>query len=384
MKSIYTLALSALLLTGCAQKTSQKNTEAESKPATTNILGISYPMVNPDLTVTVRVNAPTADSVTLDLMKKYPMTKNADGIWEATTEPQVVGFHYYFIDVDGAYVSDPSSELFFGCGLMASGVEIPEEGAEYSLEQQVPCGELRTQMYYSNITQAWRRCFVYTPPGYDDSDTRYPVLYLQHGSGEDETSWGVQGKTDIIMDNLIAGKLAVPMLVVMDRGYAVDPTVKPTPGGGRRFAGFNTFERVITEEVVPLIDKTYRTIADRDHRAISGLSMGGFQATSIGFNHTDMFANIAGFSGVSPVTEENWSTAYNGLFAHAEAFNSKIKVLYLSLGTEEAERFGMVTDFHNRLTEAGIDHVYYESPGTAHEWLTWRRSLHGFAQLLFK
>jgi enterochelin esterase family protein len=340
-------------------------------------------MVNPDLTVTVRVNAPTADSVTLDLMKKYPMTKNADGIWEATTEPQVVGFHYYFIDVDGAYVSDPSTELFFGCGLMAGGVEIPEAGADYALEQQVPRGELRTQMYYSDITQSWRRCFVYTPAGYDDDgSTRYPVLYLQHGSGEDETSWGVQGKTDIIMDNLIAGRLAVPMIVVMDRGYAVDPTAKPS--GDRRFAGFNTFERVVTEELVPLIDRTYRTIADRDHRAISGLSMGGFQATSIGFNHTDMFSAIAGFSGVSPVTAENWATAYNGLFADADAFNSKVKVLYLSLGTEEAARFKMVADFHEQLAKAGIKHVYYESPGTAHEWLTWRRSLHGFAQLLFK
>jgi enterochelin esterase family protein len=383
MKSIYTIALSALLLlTGCAQKANKAPIPVKFGPASTNILGISYPQVNPDLTVTVRVNAPTADSVTLDLMKKYPMTKNAEGIWEATTEPQVVGYHYYFIDVDGAYVSDPSSELVFGCGLMASGVEVPEKGADYSQEQQVPRGELRTQMYYSDITQSWRRCFVYTPAGYDDSDTRYPVLYLQHGSGEDETSWGIQGKTDIIMDNLIAGKLAVPMLVVMDRGYAVDPTVKPT--AGRRFAGFNTFERVITEEVVPLIDKTYRTIADRDHRAISGLSMGGFQATSIGFGHTDMFANIAGFSGVSGVTEEQWATAYNGLFADADAFNQKVKVLYLSLGTEEAARFKMVTDFHDRLTQAGIKHTYYESPGTAHEWLTWRRSLLGFAQLIFK
>jgi enterochelin esterase family protein len=377
------MALSALVLTGCAGQAGKTAALTEPQPATTNILGISYPMVNPDLTVTVRVNAPTADSVTLDLMKKYPMTKNADGVWEATTEPQVVGFHYYFIDVDGAYVSDPSSELFFGCGLMASGVEIPEADADYSLEQQVPRGELRTQMYYSDITQSWRRCFVYTPAGYDEDDTlRYPVLYLQHGSGEDETSWGVQGKTDISMDHLIAGKLAVPMIVVMDRGYATDPTAQPT--GDRRFGGFNTFERVVTEELVPLIDRTYRTLADRDHRAISGLSMGGFQATSIGFNHTDMFSAIAGFSGVSPVTADNWATAYNGLFADAKAFNEKVKVLYLSLGTEEAARFKMVADFHEQLTKAGINHVYYESPGTAHEWLTWRRSLHGFAQLLFK
>jgi enterochelin esterase family protein len=376
------LALSAFLLAGCAQKASQDAAPAGPMSATTNILGISYPKVNPDLSVTVRVDAPTADSVTLDLMKKYPMTKNADGVWEATTEPQVVGFHYYFIDVDGAYVSDPSSELFFGCGVMASGVEIPEEGADYSQEQAVPRGEMRTQTYYSDITQEWRRCFVYTPPGYDDGDTRYPVLYLQHGGGEDETSWGVQGRTDIIMDNLIAGKQAVPMIVVMDRGYAVDPTAKPTPD--RRFANFNTFERVVTQELVPLIDSEYRTLADRDHRAISGLSMGGFQATSIGFGHTDMFAYIAGFSGVSPVREEEWNTAYNGLFADPAAFSQKIKLLYLSLGTEEASRFKMVTEFHDRLTKAGINHVYYESPGTAHEWLTWRRSLHGFAQLLFK
>ena len=228
LKSILYTTLIASLITGCAQKPKEKEATAPVS-ASTNILGISYPVVNPDLSVTVRVNAPDADSVKLDLMKKYPMTKNADGIWEVTSEPQVPGFHYYFLEIDGCSVADPSSELFYGCGRMSSGIEIPEEGVDYYLPQHVPHGEIRTQMYYSDITQAWRKCLVYTPAGYDENNTqKYPVLYLQHGSGEDETGWSNQGKADNILDNLIAGQKAVPMLVVMDRGYATDPTEKET------------------------------------------------------------------------------------------------------------------------------------------------------------
>ena len=266
---------------------------------------------------------------------------------------------------------------------MSSGIEIPEEGVDYYLPQHVPHGEIRTQMYYSDITQAWRKCLVYTPAGYDENNTqKYPVLYLQHGSGEDETGWSNQGKADNILDNLIASQKAVPMLVVMDRGYATDPKEKETGQKGR--FNFNTFERVVINELIPMIDKNYRTLPDREHRAIAGLSMGGFQAVSIGLAHLDKFAHIGGFSGGGRMNSNELNTAYNGVFADAEAFNQKVKTLYISLGTEEAARFKNVTEFHDALTQANINHIYYESPGTAHEWLTWRCSLHQFAGLIFK
>lgn len=323
LKSILYTTLIASLITGCAQKPKEKEATAPVS-ASTNILGISYPVVNPDLSVTVRVNAPDADSVKLDLMKKYPMTKNADGIWEVTSDPQVPGFHYYFLEIDGCSVADPSSELFYGCGRMSSGIEIPEEGVDYYLPQHVPHGEIRTQMYYSDITQAWRKCLVYTPAGYDENNTqKYPVLYLQHGSGEDETGWSNQGKADNILDNLIASQKAVPMLVVMDRGYATDPKEKETGQKGR--FNFNTFERVVINELIPMIDKNYRTLPDREHRAIAGLSMGGFQAVSIGLAHLDKFAHIGGFSGGGRMNSNELNTAYNGVFADAEAFNQKVK-----------------------------------------------------------
>ncbi|MCD7932412.1 MAG: esterase [Tannerellaceae bacterium] len=353
-------------------------------PAATNIPGIRYPVINPDLSVTLQVNAPEAKRVTLDMLEKYEMKKNADNVWEVTTKPQVPGFHYYFIEIDGLYVSDPSSEFFYGCGKMASGIEIPEEGTTFYLPQHVPQGEIRTQLYYSDITQSWRQCFVYTPPGYEeDTNKNYPVLYLQHGGGEDETSWSNQGKADYIMNNLIAAKNAVPMLVVMDRGYAVDPSKKREEQQG--MFRFDTFSDVVAQELVPFIDSNYRTFANRENRAIAGLSMGGFQAWQIGLNHTGMFSAIGGFSGGGSIPQGGQESAYSTLLQDPETLNKTMEVLYLSIGTEESKQFyETVNGFHRQLTEAGIKHVYYESPGTDHEWQTWRRSLHQFAQLLFK
>jgi enterochelin esterase family protein len=383
LHTILYVALAAGLLTACAQKPKEV-VPVGPQSATTNILGITYPMVNPDLSVTVRVNAPTADSVKLDLCDvKYPMTKNADGIWEVTSNPQVPGFHYYFIIIDGYSIADPSSQLFYGCSRMSSGIEIPEAGVDFYLPKEgVAQGEIRSQSYYSDITKAWRRCYVYTPAGYDTSTDRYPVLYLQHGGGEDESGWPNQGHTDVIMDNLIASKGSVPMIIVMDRGYATDPTVKPADRP-RGFFGDNTFERVVLNELVPMIDKNYRTIADREHRGIAGLSMGGFQATSIAFGNPDKFAYVGGFSGIGNITAEQLPTAYNGLFTDAAKFN-KDMTLFMSMGTEEARMFPFLGELRNTLTTAGIEYTYYESQGTAHEWQTWRKSLYEFAQILFK
>ena len=345
--------------------------------ASTNIPGLKYPQLLPNNRVLFRVKAPDAQSVKIDLLKKYDMKRDTGGFWTVTTDPIVIGFHYYSLLIDNVPVVDPSSQTFYGMGRMASGIDIPDPDGDFYTEKKVPHGEVRTVNYYSDITQAWRKAYIYTPPGYDVSATdRYPVLYLQHGSGEDETGWSTQGKMNLIMDNLIASAKAVPMIVVMDRGYASSPAGKPD----------NIFPEVLVNEVIPMVDKKFRTISDRDHRAMAGLSMGGFQTFQTTMTNLDKFAYIGGFSGAAflqpgvPVTK-----MFDGAWANAPAFNQKVKVLYLSVGTAESQRmYTGVKNLHEALENAGIKHIYYESPGTAHEWQSWRRSLNQFAALLFK
>ncbi|MEO5711912.1 MAG: alpha/beta hydrolase-fold protein [Luteolibacter sp.] len=370
----------------------------DSKPAATNILGQAYPRIHPDLRAVVRIKAPEAQKMELDLMKKYPMTKDADGVWSATTEPLVPGFHYYSILIDGVAVCDPASETFYGMGRMASGIEIPTAGEDFYQIKDVPRGEIRERWYDSKTTGAPRRIFVYTPPGYDeDTLVRYPVLYLQHGGGEDERGWPNQGHLSHIMDNLIAEKKAVPMIVVMEKGYARkagEPEVplQPPSGGGAMPPDFSrmfaALEEVFIKDLIPMIDRTYRTKADREHRAMAGLSMGGMQTFTIGLANLDTFAYLGGFSGGGGGFGGGTfdpKTAHGGVMADAKAFNDKVRLLYLSIGTAEGERFyNSIKGYRDALEAAGIRTDYYESPGTAHEWHTWRRSLHEFAPKLFK
>jgi enterochelin esterase family protein len=325
----------------------------------------------------------------IDLMRKYDMVKDTGGYWVVTTDPVVEGFHYYSLLIDGVPVVDPSSQTFYGMGRMASGIDIPDPDGDFYTARNVPHGEVRSVHYYSDITKAWRRAFVYTPPGYDaDINKKYPVLYLQHGAGEDETGWSTQGRMDFILDNLIADGKATPMIVVMDKGYATDPT-RPAgevaPGAPRMMAG-NVFPEVLVKEIIPMTEKNFRVIGDRDHRAMAGLSMGGFQTFQTTMTNLDKFAYVGGFSGASflqPGTD--LTQMYNGVWADAAAFNQKVKVLYISIGTAEPERmYTGVKNFHEALDKAGIKHIYYESPGTSHEWQTWRRSLRQFASLIFK
>jgi len=361
----------------------------DSKPASTNVPGAEFPRVDSQGRVTFRIKAPDAKSIQIDLTKKFDMVKNAEGTWEVTTEPIVPGFHYYSIIVDGLTVVDPSSQTFYGMSRNSSGIEIPEKDVDYYLPKNVPHGQIRQMRYYSNITKAWRRAFIYTPAGYDTNvKEKYPVLYLFHGGGEDETGWPNQGKVDIIMDNLIAEGKAVPMLIVMDKGVAVNPDAVPAAGQAQRGMQmqYNTLEDVVIKEIIPMIDKEFRTIPDRDHRAMTGLSMGGFQSFYITLNNLDKFAYIGGFSGAGQMQQGvEFSKLYNGVWADAAAFNKKVKLMYLSTGLAEPERmYQTVNNFKKELDKAGIKHVYYESPGTAHEWLTWRRSINQFASLLFK
>jgi enterochelin esterase-like enzyme len=392
----------------------------DSNPASSNVMGSEYPRVHSDSRVTFRVKAPDAQKVQVQMGQRFDMVKGDDGNWSVTVPPQVPGFHYYYLVVDGVTVSDPGSESFFGVGKQSSGIEIPEKGVDYYEAKDVPRGEVRSRWYFSKITNAWRRCYVYTPPGYDENTRmRYPVLYLQHGSGEDERGWSIQGRVDFILDNLIAAKKAKPMIVVMDKGYARKPgEVAPTrpagaaPGGGGALlggavqaaapgqppaapraggpgvGGSNTFAEVFIQELIPMIDRTYRTLATRENRAMAGLSMGGGQTFAITLANLDKFAYIGGFSGAGGGmggAAFDVKTAHNGVFADAAAFNKKVKLVWIGVGTAEPERMATsIKTFHEALDKAGIKTVYYESPGTAHEWLTWRRDLNEFAPLLFQ
>jgi len=395
----------------------------DSKPASTVVLNAQYPRVYPDGRVLFRLAAPKAANVQLGGAglgaTTYEMVKGDDGAWTVTTPPVVPGFHYYWFVVDGVQVNDPSSDTFFGYGRPTSGVEVPTPGEDFYFPKNVPHGQVRMVWYLSKTTGEWRRAMVYTPPGYDlDTRTRYPVLYLQHGAGEDETGWTKQGRANFILDNLIAEKKAKPMIMVNDRGYAYRPGEKPpapagappagraadaggrgaaAPQAGRaapapaaRGAGGmgasgvlspSTFESVIIDDLIPMIDRTFRTLADRDHRAMAGLSMGSMQAMSIALRNLGTFSWIGLFSGAT--VGGDLDTAYNGVFKDAAAFNTRVRLLWMGAGTAEAALMKRLEESGKLLTDRGIRHVIYTSDLTAHEWHTWRRHLNDFAPRLF-
>lgn len=387
------LIAGAILLGSIASMAADAPPDLPSQPASTNISGNEYPRISTDRRVTFKIKAPEAKSVEFELGKRYLAKKGDDGVWSVTTDPIVVGFHYYFLYINGVQVSDPASDSFFGCGRQCSGIEIPEQDVDYYKPHNVPHGTVRVNWYLSKTTNAWRRVYVYTPPDYDTNiNKRYPVLYLQHGAGEDETGWSHQGKMNFIMDNLIAEGKAKPMIVAMENGYAFKPgAAQPEPkkdkNGPPDFSKmFAAFEEVVTNDLIAMIDITYRTIPDRDHRAMAGLSMGGMQTFQITLNHLDLFSYIGGFSGGGGGFSGSFDpkTSHNGVMADADAFNNKIHLLWLGIGTDEGKWIhDSISNYHTALAAHNIKHVFYESPGTSHEWLTWRRCLHEFAPLLF-
>ena len=349
--------------------------------AETTVPGNEFPKIDKERRAYFRVVAPTANSVQVDICgKKYDMRRDQKGVWCAVTDPLVVGFHYYFINIGGVNVIDPATETFFGCNREAGGIEIPEgdEGNYYRPQQGVAHGQVRSLYYYANATQEWRHAMVYTPAEYEKGKKRYPVLYLQHGMGEDETGWSKQGHMQHIMDNLIASGEAKPMIVVMESG-----DVKAPFRGGDNRQGFSeygaSFYKVMTQDLISTIDSQFRTLTDRDHRAMAGLSWGGHQTFDLVLNNMDKFAWMGAFSGA--IFGLDVKTAYNGIFSRPGEFNKKIHYLYLSCGSEE--NFGTEALVKN-LREAGIKADFYVSPGTHHEWLTWRRCFRQFVPHLFK
>ncbi|MCR5710989.1 MAG: acetyl xylan esterase [Prevotella sp.] len=353
----------------------------DAMTAETTIPGNDFPKVDKERRAYFHLNAPLASSVIVDICgKKYDMRRDEKGIWCAVTDPLVVGFHYYFINIGGVNVIDPATETFFGCNREAGGIEIPEgaEGDYYRPQQGIEHGQVRSIYYYANATQEWRHAMVYTPAEYEKGKKHYPVLYLQHGMGEDETGWSKQGHMQHIMDNLIASKEVVPMIVVMESG-----DVKAPFRGGDNRQGFSeygaSFYQVMIQDLIPTIDSKFRTLTDRDHRAMAGLSWGGHQTFDLVLNNMDKFSYMGAFSGA--IFGLDVKTAYNGVFSKPEEFNKKIHYLYLSCGSEE--NFGTEA-LVKSLQNAGIKTDFYVSPGTHHEWLTWRRCFRQFIPHLFK
>lgn len=351
-----------------------------------------YPMVNSERCVRVRVEAPDAKSVKLDIGGvKYDLVKGDDGFWTGESAPQDEGFHYYQLNIDGASVPDPSSLYYYGASRWGSGIDVPAADQDFYALKNVPHGQVREMYYWSEANGTTRHCFVYTPAEYDSNPgKRYPVLYLQHGGGENEYGWPQQGRTAQIMDNLIADGKAVPFIIVMDNGtWTMPRPAAPAPQGERPRGGFSLpsnwadgIANTFLKDLIPMIDANFRTLADPAHRAMAGLSMGGMQTKAIAFPHPEVFGSIGIFSGGTITVDESRSIP---------GFRKSNKLVFVSFGSRELENrvagFGDGTDPRvetEQLKASGMNAHFYVSPGTAHEWQSWRRSLYQMAQLLFK
>jgi enterochelin esterase-like enzyme len=351
-------------------------------PASTNIRGADYPQILADHRVIFKTKAPDAQKVQIDLGKKYDMVKDAEGYWNVTTDSIGEGFHYYSLIIDGVPVADPASETFYGMGRMASGIEIPFMGGRYYALGNVPHGDIRIKNYFSTVTNSWRQMYIYTPPGYDENQAeKYPVLYILHGGGEDETGWARQGKANLILDNLIAEKKAKPMLIVM-------------PDANIGMGGFNAngiegsiklFEKEMTQAIIPFVEKNYRVINDAGHRALAGLSMGGLHTLYTGIYNTDVFSYLGVFSSgwIVPMMDKTADAQYSFLKENADKINSNLKELWISEGGPEDIAYKNGKIMLGKLDELKIKHTYYEYPG-GHTWPVWRNDLYHFAPLLFQ
>ena len=372
--------------------------QAHSAPAPTNIPGAEFPRLNSDLSATFRVRADQAQRVQLLMelgQQTYDMTKGADGFWEVTTKPLLPGFHYYAISVDGFVSNDPGSRTFFAARQEVSGLEVPAPESDFFAVKDVPHGTVRTEWYRSKITGELRRIFVYTPPGYDRGVSRYPVLYLQNGFGEDEAAWSDQGHENFILDNLIAAHKAKPMIIVNENGMIgvhFQPLAPDRSGSSsnppssravsRYFMDerYNLFEQIVSTELIPFIDTHFRTIPDRNHRALAGLSMGGAQALRIGLNHLDQFGYIGAFSPAISIVDT--TKDYDGILANPARANEQLRLLWIGIGSDDF-LLAPVSESHETLEKAGIKHVWFESSG-AHVWTVWRKYLADFAPRLFQ
>lgn len=355
--------------------------EKGSFPSETNVLRAEYPRVDPvTRKAYFKFHLPLAHTVTVNIGNDvFKGTKDIDGVWSIETDPLVVGFHYYFVNVDGGRLTDPNSMSYFGYSLNAGGIEVPEgpEGDYYRFNKNVPHGQIRSLNYYSDINGTYRHVNVYVPASYEKGKKKYPVLYLLHGMGENDNGWVNQGHVDFILDNMIASGEAEEMIVVIMSGdIRTTPEIRSVQG--------KTVSDIYVDELVPMIDRTFRTLPDREHRAMAGLSRGGMQTTTtvLTAHNQDKFAWIATLSGLFGINDDNVKTVFDGALADPVSFNKQMRLFHISWGTEENSfRIGESVE---ALKKQGINCVTYVSEGTSHEWLTWRRGFHDLAGKLFK
>lgn len=359
----------------------QSSVKEDFKPSSTNQPGKIFPQVNSEGRVRASISAPEAHKVQLDISAvKYDLKKDENGVWTGESDPQDEGFHYYQLWIDGAAVPDPGSMYYFGAMRWGSGIEIPAHDQDIYELKNVAHGQVREILFPSKSTNTSRRAFVYTPPGYDEKDLnkRYPVLYLQHGYGENEYGWVNQGKANLIMDNLLAESKSKPFIIVMTYGMTNDVKM-----GGLRDFDIKPFQTVLVDELIPFIDSNFRTLTDQPNRAMAGLSMGGFETKLVTLKNLDIFSHIGLFSGGSISLDDINNTP---------GFKEKVKLVFVSYGGREIEnmkkggfRFGGdPKENTDAIAKEGSNAHFYVSPNTAHEWQSWRRSLHEFAKLVFQ
>lgn len=369
------LFLGGMAAGSCLGQTSRLEVRPDFAPSSLNQPGQLYPQVNSQRYARFRIEAPDAESVSVSLGGGTALTKGSDGFWTGmTAQPLDEGFHYYRLSVDGGAFNDPGTLNFYGSIRWESGIEVPAHDRDFYALKDVPHGRVQQILFPSKSTGTSRRAFVYTPPGYDENvNKRYPVLYLQHGWGEDETAWSNQGHANLIMDNLLAADMAEPFLIVMTYGMTND-----TPIGGLANFDIGPFQTVLVDELIPYVDTHFRTLTDQPNRAMAGLSMGGFETRLITLANLDVFSHIGLFSGGSVSMDDVDSTP---------GFREMVKLVFVGYGSRELGGGGRGGDPRattEALSRAGINSVFYISPDTAHEFLTWRRSLHEFAPLLFR
>ena len=349
-------------------------------PATSNVRNAKFPQILPDNRVVFKLKAPDAQKVQIDLGKKYDLIKDTSGYWNVTTEVITRGFHYYSLLIDGLAVADPASESYYGMGRMASGIEIPDKEGDFYALKNVPHGDLRLKKYFSKASNTWREMYVYTPPGYDQSNDKYPVLYILHGGGEDQRGWATQGKTDLILDNLIADLKAKPMLVAMLDGNM---------GGPGGIAGFGenqlrAFENELKNGAIPFVENTFRVKTNASDRALAGLSLGGLQTLYAGLKNIDQFAYLGVFSSGWFANNPTLSDPqYDYMKQNASMINERLKTFWISMGGKEDIPHANCKMMMSKFDEIGIKYVYSEYPG-GHAWPVWRHDLYMFSQTLFK
>jgi enterochelin esterase-like enzyme len=382
----YIIGLALLLaISGsmCLAQTTETTITQDFKPSTINQPGQEYPQVNSQGYVRFRVLAPQAQSIKVSLglggRGGTTLVKDTGGLWIGTTEgPMDKGFHYYHLTIDGGVFNDPGALNYYGSTRWESGVEIPSPDQDFYALKDVPHGFVQQILFPSKSTGTSRRAFVYTPPSYyKDQKVRYPVLYLQHGWGEDETAWSNQGRANLIMDNLIAEGKIKPFIIVMTYGM----TNEIKFGSGLRNFDIKPFQTVLVDELIPYVDANFRTLSDQPHRAMAGLSMGGMETKMITMANLDKFGYIGLLSGGTFSMDDVNKTP---------GFKEKVKLAFVSFGSRELGNsragFGGGDPKVNAeaLKQAGIPSVFYVSPETAHEFQSWRRSLREMAPLLFQ